>query len=504
MLVCGRNYERSRVVLRDEGTAGEMTQISGTSTRHPRPSLVFAVLVPAVIVAAVMVPVAALRPLDGDEGFYALAAKLVAHGKTPYVDFWFLQAPLLPYVYGTWERIIGESWYVLRSLSVVLTVALGCVIYWHVLRRWSARRLALIAVLLFATTPLGFQWFPTIKTYALSTLLLFTAYVWAQSRSAKAWFVAGLFAGLAVDVRLLFGSVVIVFLVYARRDAWRFLVGLAVGLVPSIWLFVIGPGRFVNDTLRAQTTRSHASIPSNVFGKTRTVGRVLVEPHFLLLVVLGVTLIVVCVRRRQRLPLSVAIAATLGITNLLPTPSYAQYFVTLIPFLAVATIELVQLLDISARVREQRFLAIAALILVVPAAWSFHVVTSADSTELRISDARAVARAVDRVAHRDEVVLSFWPGFIYESHVRQFPGLESDFAPFVLSNTHLSPARAAEYHMLSTAGMKQAINSHAVRVIVFGKGAANQGVRWRQIMAAAGYRPVARVRSDVIIFRLAG
>ncbi|MDQ1385509.1 MAG: Dolichyl-phosphate-mannose-protein mannosyltransferase, partial [Actinomycetota bacterium] len=391
-----------------------------------------------------------------------------------------------------------------RSLSVVLTVALGCMIYWHVLRRWSSRRLAVIAVVLFATSPLGFQWFPTIKTYALSTLLLFTAYVWAESRSAGAWFVAGLFTGLAVDVRLLFAPVVIVFLVYARRDAWRFLVGLAVGLAPSIWLFVIGPGRFINDTLRAQTTRSHASVPSNVFGKVRTVGRVVVEPHFLLLVVVGVVLIAVCVRRRQRFPASVAIAATLAITNLVPTPSYAQYFVTLLPFLAVSAIELIQLLDISAYVREQRFLAIAAVILIIPAAWSFHVVTSADATELRISDAQAVARAVDRVASKGDVVLSFWPGFVYESGERQFPGLESDFAPFVLSNTHLSAGRAAEYHMLSTEAMKQAINRHAVRVIVFGKGAANQGVRWRQIMAVAGYRPVAKVRPGIVILALAG
>jgi hypothetical protein len=217
-----------------------------------------------------------------------------------------------------------------------------------------------------------------------------------------------------------------------------------------------------------------------------------------------VVLIAVCIRRRQRLPLSVAIAATLGLTNLLPTPSYAQYFVTLIPFLAVATIELIQLLDLGARVRETRFLAIAALVVIVPAAWSFHVVTTADATELQISDARAVSRAVDRVARKDEVVMSFWPGFIYESDVRQFPGLESDFAPFVLSNTHLSARRAADYRMLSTDDMKRAINNHAVRVIVFGKGAANQGVRWRQIIAGAGYRTVEKVRPDIIIFALPG
>jgi hypothetical protein len=488
---------------------GEMTQMTATATANSRPvalarpsSIAFSLLVPAVIVAAVMVPAAVLRPVDEDEGFYVIATKLAAHGKVPYVDFWYPQGPLLPYVYGAWQRVVGESWYVLRSFSALLAVALGCMVYWHVLRRWSSRRLALLAVVLFVTTPLAFQWYPMIKTYTLSTVFLFAAYTWAESRSAKAWFLAGFFAGLAIDVRLLFGSVVIVFLVYARRDAWRFLVGLAVGLVPAIWSFVIGPARFLDDTLRTQTARSHESLPSNVFGKFRTLARVLVEPHFLLLGIVAVLLVALCISRRRRLPISVAIAAMLAVTNLAPTPSYAQYFVTLIPFLAVATIELVQLLDISAQVRRQRFLAVAALVLVLPAAWSFHVVTATGSTELRISDVQAVSRAVDRVAHQGDLVLSFWPGFVYESNARQLPGLESDFAPAAVANAQLSAARAAEYHMLSTAGMKQAINTHAVRVIVLGKGAANLGVPWRRLITAAGYRPVDQLRADIVVFVL--
>ena len=104
------------------------------------------------------------------------------------------------------------------------------------------------------------------------------------------------------------------------------------------------------------------------------------EPHFLFLAAIGALLIAVCIRRRKRLPLSVAIAAMLAITNLLPTPSYDQYFVTLIPFLAIATIELIELLGISAQILERRFLAIAALLVIVPAAWSLHHITSSNTT----------------------------------------------------------------------------------------------------------------------------
>lgn len=472
-----------------------------TSTSPGRSNIGVAVsfLIPAAVVSAFLVPVAALRPLDEDEGYYALAAKLVTQGKTPYTSFWYPQAPLMPYVYGDWQRVFQESWYVLRGLSVLLIVALACLVYRYVVRRWHSRRLALIAVVLLATTPLGFEWYPTVKTYALSTLILFAAYVWAESSSARNWFVAGVFLGLAIDVRLLIASVVIVFLIYARRHAGQFLIGLAVGLIPSIWLFVIGPARFLNDTLMSQTTRKHVTLADNIVGKARTVARVLVEPHFLFLAGIGTLLIAVCIFRRKRLPLSVAIAAMLAITNLLPTPSYPQYFVTLIPFLAIATIELIELLGVSAHVVQRRFLAIATVVVVVPAAWSLHHTTSANATRSRISDVRAISRAVDRHANKGEVVLAFWPGFVYESHVRQIAGLESDFAPAAVANAHLSATRAAEYHMLSTQQISQAIRTHAIRLIVFGRGNANRGIRWRRVMLAAGYRPVERVR-DATLF----
>jgi hypothetical protein len=441
--------------------------------------------------------VAALRVLDQDEGYYAIAAKVVAHGKTPYASFWFPQAPLMPYVYGVWQQVFHESWYALRGLSVLLTVALGCVVYLHVSRRWSSRRLATIAVVLVATTPLGFEWFPTVKTYALSTLLLFAAYVWAESSSTWAWFVSGIFLGLAVDVRLLVASSLIVFLVYARRHAGQFLIGLAVGLLPTVWFFVIGPARFLNDTLASQTTRRHMTLTENIHEKVRIVARVLVEPHFLLLAAIALLLAALSIRRRKHLPLSVAIAATLAITNLLPTPSYAQYFVTLIPFLAIATIELIDLLEISAKVIELRVLAVAAVLILLPAAWSLHHTTSSNSLR-QVSDVRAVSRAVDRLTHKNEVVLAFWPGFVYESHARQIPGLESDFAPAAVDNNDLSPARAAKYHMLSSREISKAIRSHAVRVIVFGKGAANRGLGWRGMIAAAGYQPVEELRGVTI------
>ena len=96
-------------------------------------------------------------------------------------------------------------------------------------------------------------------------------------------------------------------------------------------------------------------------------------------------------------------------------------------------------------------------------------------------------------------MLAFWPGFVYESHARQIVGARERLrAGRCCQLGPLSP-RAAEYHMLSSQQMARAITSHEIRVVVYGRGAANRGIRWRPILLAAGYRPVERVR-DATLF----
>src|SRR5436190_21595989 len=60
---------------------------------------------------------AATRPIDGDEGFYTTAARLVWEGKTPYKDFFFQQGPLLPYLYSWIWAVHPRSLVAMRMLS---------------------------------------------------------------------------------------------------------------------------------------------------------------------------------------------------------------------------------------------------------------------------------------------------------------------------------------------------------------------------------------------------
>ena len=123
-------------------------------------------LVVAAVQAVFLVPIALIRTVDGDEGFYTMASKLVAHGHTLYVDFWYQQAPLLPYVYGAWGRVFGQSWYSLRLLSCLFAIVLGVLLYRHVSIRLSSCWLGAIVVVFYITAPAVFEWLPVIKTYA--------------------------------------------------------------------------------------------------------------------------------------------------------------------------------------------------------------------------------------------------------------------------------------------------------------------------------------------------
>src|SRR6266446_9390916 len=104
--------------------------------------------------------VARHRFIDGDEGFYLLASRLVLEHKAPYLDFFYTQAPLLPYAYGLWLKLFGISWFSARAFSAALTTVLGLLIYEHVYGETQKRMAGVAAVILFASSTFIFAWFP--------------------------------------------------------------------------------------------------------------------------------------------------------------------------------------------------------------------------------------------------------------------------------------------------------------------------------------------------------
>ena len=149
--------------------------------------------------------------INQDEGFYLLAGKLVYEGKLPYRDFHYTQMPLLPYVYGLPQLILGNSLYVGRFTSVFLLV-MSFVVTVKVARLLAGAGSAVWIALLLGTN-WWFIYLGTItKTHALVYVLIaLSVYVCAKEiylpqddvKSKALLLILGtVLAGVAVLVRL--------------------------------------------------------------------------------------------------------------------------------------------------------------------------------------------------------------------------------------------------------------------------------------------------------------
>ena len=476
-----------------------------------------AAVVGLLVSAAFFVPLAVWGLVDNDEGYYGLAAKLVFEGQVPYRDFFYPQAPLLPYVYGAWMQLFGMSLYAARTLSVLFALALGVLVCRHTVTRFGSIWVGVVAVTSLAATRLVSEWYTMTKTYALSTLCLFGAYMLIDragyKRTPRHWLAAGVLLGLAVDVRLIFVTTVPVFAVVVWRTpaaarlraAAHWVAGVALGLLPSLILFVAAPRQFVFGNIGFHAVRSEGGLVGNLEQKGDIVEDILLhQPQYVALVVLAGVAVVWRLTTRRPPPIAFWLAATLGFVSLLPTPTYTQYFCTTIPFLIFTALELLPL--VRARITrpdrkglEQWVLVGVAMITVMFAAEGVHgidIAHRANSTDIglfnqgKVSSTTKVADVIDAHTTPGERVLSFRPVYIFLSEVQQVPGFENDFAPMAAET--VSPEDARRLNLITNEELASLIRDRRVRLIVnpvdthFVLGSA--GRPWESRVRDAGYQ----------------
>jgi hypothetical protein len=478
----------------------------------------------AVGVTGLVVLISMMRFVDGDEGFYALAGVLVLDGELLYEDFFFTQMPLLPYVFGAWFWAFGESWYALRALAALLTLATALILYLHVRRATASPRFALLALALYGLSSFIVGWFTIGKTYALSTGLLLAGYALVappeRGRRAAAWAACGLLLGLAVDTRLLFAAAAVPLLAAAARGPLRaalrtrvapFLAGLGIGLLPSFVYFLVTPKAFVFDNLGFHSVRSSGGLIGNFDQKLDAALNLLSDVQFVMLV--GAAVTVGVLGRRQGRPVSLAlwIALVLGIASALPTPTWTQYFAVVVPFLIAGCLETAPALAASrlenglARGGAAVVLAVAATLYVVLAAVGIHrYAVSAEgipheppAASWKIEEIRRVSAAIDDLSESGEEVLALWPGYLFGTHASVVPGLETR-SSFVAA-AHVSPQDEARYHVVSTAEVVDMLRAHRTRLFVIGHHDRSTGRgSWSEAARRSGYRKIASFRGTRI------
>ncbi len=443
--------------------------------------------------------VARHRFIDGDEGAFLLSSRLAVGNQKPYVDFFYNQAPLLPYVYGPWMKVAGMSWSSGRMLCVLLTAVLGIILYDHVCRQTRSWSAGLAAVLLFTCSTLVFAWYTVVKTHCLAGLFLFSAYAALSRYSERSprWplAVGGLLFGLSVDSRSFVFLVAPLLLWWVFQNCgdqgrlaslFRFLGGFILGTLPSLLLFLSSPDRFLFDNLRYHGLRSSQGLIGwwqeklvvflQLFLGARD-GNGL-QWSILFLVSFGLAF---SVPARGYLPrFAFQIAVLLMIIGLLPTPSYAQYFCLCVPFLIVSAVCGTSELLTHLESRRDRLLATAACLCVL----AIYVGVSArdlrkylitgdgvpgvqpalDRGDWKLQRVIEASQAIDQIARPGEVVASFWPGDIFQTKAAPFPGLEN---PFTLPvSDKLTAEQRLRYHIVTPTEIEGDFAAHRPRVVV--------------------------------------
>jgi hypothetical protein len=371
-----------------------------------------------------------------------------------------------------------------------------------------------VAGILFACSTLVFAWFPVVKTYGLSTLLVFLAYQLAvrPRASTRTWLLAGVWLGLSADARLYFGSLFAVFLWWIwktvaterRRAALKaFAIGFAIALAPNLYLVARDPQTWYFDNIGFHAMRSSGGLVTAIRIKGLIVSWLLLaggdgNGAQLLLLLLATVLLVrrpVYVTAEARLALTIALV--LSLLCLLPSPPFVQYFSVVVPFFALFVATGVSSWAAKSRIAARAGAAMLAVfvLIAVPSANRFLITGEQVAGvpdpkfagDRRIASVLEVSKAIDVRTTPGEAVLSLWPGYLFESHAMPVAGLESNAGTYMARV--LTGAQQEKFHILSPEAIIAAIGARKPRLVVLGnyEYALRQHPPFREALVAAGY-----------------
>ena len=298
---------------------------------------VFAI-VALVAVSTLLVAWSVTHAYIGDESFHLLTGKLIAAGRTPYIDFFYQHPPLFAYIMAAIIRIAGVSWRGVHVFSALCTI--GCILFAIAFGRriytdtrerwWNASFVTVLIganayVLMFATTGFAFGF----------CLLCVTASLYcSQSHTSVGLFLCGLLVAAAVAASLLVAPIIPIMVIWVwSRERPRFLwltLGFSAGFLPLLAFLLAAPHQTIRDVIGFHL------IDRPSFGWRFN----LVEAARWLLPIQGLILTVIAVaslrtRKESAIRLCALIALVLGVVLLVIKTTASFYFVVLTPFLSV-------------------------------------------------------------------------------------------------------------------------------------------------------------------------
>lgn len=452
-------------------------------------------LLVALGLAAVLIPVGHLRLIDGDEGYYLQAARLISEGKRIYADFFHTQMPFGADLFGAWFWLWGRSWYSARLLSSLLAVGTGLLVLEALLRSCGRKRWAVVGAALYLVTGQAAGWLTISKSFAPTAFLLCLGVLLLEAAQTPLLVACG---GLALT--LAFGCrlyVVVAFpcalLFLLRRYGFsrrglKFVSALAAGALAGALLLLPYVLRdwpnfcFGNWTYHSLRDFGQAGFIKNWPNKKETLLSIFYlgqeklpgDLQFLGLTAAALWALVSPYSRRNRL--ASYLWLVLFFTSLLPSPSLPQYFCLLVPFMVMETV--VGLASLRAWKAWALLAALAIPYLVLGARDIKRYTTTGDAVPGVWTRDRVVRWAIPTVLNVAQKIdaagkpmgASWWPGYFVTTRTPLISSLANDFG--FRAAARLLPQERRRVGIVTQEEVADMMDRHAPPLFVVGNWAA--------------------------------
>lgn len=386
------------------------------------------------------------RNVDGDEGLYLEAVRLVLQGKELYFDFFYQQMPLLPYVYAAWAKIFGLSLFSVRWLSVLLFCGAGLWMTSYIARRCKDPLVVSVSAVLFYGSGIVLAWAPVFKTHPLNILCLTGSAIclldWRQGGRDNIFLIAcaGLLLGIGINSRLLLAPYAIFFACFVffgnQRHRWRdallFSGVVTLTSLPTFYFLWKDPDQFIRFNLTY-----HTNIFPGVVGLEKrlvTAKNVFLPVQMALLLILAQLGVLIRARRGWKEFLNDDTsfwAASLLIfiaVHMASAEPFTQYFSAMVPLSILAGLPVLE--GLRSRFRAWTILIFSVLLCVylsgLRATHYFEIYSMGSMDSFwELKNLKAATWSAQRVIPKGVVCLTWWPGYAVMAGCRSASGMEN-------------------------------------------------------------------------------
>lgn len=431
--------------------------------------------------------VSSQRFIAADEGFYLLAGKLVAAGHLPYLDFFYPQMPILPFLHAVWISLLGADWETARLIATLFATATATLLFSY-LRGFRGTSIATLALVTFATAPEILSWFTVCKTYVFAAFPLIVSclllhHSLCQEHTEGEYrrklffllhFISGLLLGIAIGIRLFYIFFIPVYFLYVlikgeqtyRKTAFSAqLLGLALAATPHLFFMIRDFDTYWFNNIGYHLNRNHR--PEDIaetlrFETIALATGIHLKEHFasLLLPLLlwsNIGIVFFSAVQRRMPPIATALGLILFISYLIPTPIHLQYFATCIPFFILG----ISTAPIRRWIATMLLLASSIVcVYTLPQTIERLTISGEDlkgidrnnRSTFVLSSVVSVSEILDSHFPKESIVISQWPGYLFQTQLLPISGLENQF--WIRIEKKLTPDEAQRYKLMTRDAMK--------------------------------------------------